>query len=127
AGVDADPDGGAAVLGGAGDLLDLVVELANVARVDPDSRTAGIDGRVDVLRLEVDVGDDRDLRLGRDRRQGIGVVGAGAGDADDVAACGGQLGDLLQGRVDVRGQGRRHLLHGDLVLAADSDRTHLDL
>src|SRR6476661_4755603 len=63
AGVDADADGDAGVLGRAGDLLDLVVELADVPGVDAHARTARVDGREDVLRLEVDVGDDRDLAL----------------------------------------------------------------
>ena len=66
--------------------LDLVVELADVAGVDPHGRAAGVDRRVDVLRLEVDVGDDRDLDLLRDRGQRLGVVLARAGDAHDVAA-----------------------------------------
>ena len=60
-GVDADPDRGAVVLGRRGDLLDLVVELADVARVDAYGGTAGLDRGEDVLGLEVDVGDDRDL------------------------------------------------------------------
>ena len=63
AGVDADPDGRAVVLRGRRDLLDLVVELPDVARIDADGRAPGVDGREDVLRLEVDVGDDRDLGL----------------------------------------------------------------
>ena len=68
AGVDADPDRGAVVLRGGRDLLDLVVELADVARVHPHRRAAGLDRGEDVLGLEVDVGDHRDLRLPRDRR-----------------------------------------------------------
>jgi hypothetical protein len=55
--VDADADRGAVVLRGRGDLLDLVVELADVAGVDADGGAAGLDGGEDVLRLEVDVGD----------------------------------------------------------------------
>ena len=113
AGVDADADRGAAVLGGPRDLLDLVVELADVARVDPDGRAAGVDRGEDVLGLEVDVGDDRDLRVLRDLRQRVGVVLARARDAHDVAARGGELGDLLEGRVDVGGQRRGHRLHRD--------------
>ena len=54
--------------------LDLVVELADVARVDPDRGAAGVDRGEHVLRLEVDVGDDRDLRVLRDLRQRVGVV-----------------------------------------------------
>ena len=46
----------------------------DVARVHPHRRTAGVDRGEDVLRLEVDVGDHRDLRLLRDHRQRVGVV-----------------------------------------------------
>ena len=127
AGVDADPDRGAVVLGGLGDLLDLVVELLDVAGVDAYGGTAGLDRGEDVLRLEVDVRDHRDLRLLRDRRQRVGVVGGGAGDPDDVAAGRGQLGDLLQRGVDVGGQRGRHRLHRDRVVAADAHLADLDL
>ena len=111
AGVDADPDRGAAVLGGPGDLLDLVVELADVAGVDADGGAAGVDRGEDVLGLEVDVGDHRDLGLRGDRGQRVGVVLARAGDPHDVAAGRGQLGDLLQRGVDVGGQRGGHRLH----------------
>src|SRR6478735_5432837 len=127
AGVDADADGDAGVLGRLGDLLDLVVELADVARVDAHGCAAGVDGRIDVLRLEVDVGDDRDLALARDRRQGVGVVLARAGHAHDVAAGGRQLGDLLERRVDVGCGRRRHRLHRDREVAPDTDLADLDL
>ena len=56
------------------DLADLVVERLDVAGVHPHRRTAGVDRGEDVLGLEVDVGDHRDLRLLRDRRQRLGVV-----------------------------------------------------
>ena len=125
--VDADPDRGAAVLGGLRDLLDLVVELADVARVDPDGRAAGVDGREDVLGLEVDVGDDRDLRVLGDLGQRVGVVLAGARHADDVAAGGGELRDLLERRVDVGGQRGGHRLDRDRRVAPDPDGPHLDL
>ena len=57
----------------------------------------------------------------------VGVVLAGAGDPHDVAAGRGQLGDLLEGGVDVGGERRRHRLHRDRGLAADADLAHLDL
>ena len=66
-----------------------------------------------------------DLR--RDRGQRVGVVLARAGDPHDVAARGGELGDLLQGGVDVGGQRGGHRLHGDRVLRADADRPDLQL
>ena len=83
------------------DLLDLVVELADVAGVDPYRRAAGVDRGEDVLRLEVDVGDHRDLRVLRDLRQRVRVVLARTGDPHDVAAGRGELGDLLERGVDV--------------------------
>ena len=123
AGVDADADRGAAVLRGLGDLLDLVVELADVAGVDPYGGAAGVDGGEDVLRLEVDVGDDRDLRLAarwpaaRRRRPAEGQATRTMSQPG-----GGQLGDLLERGVDVGGQRRGHRLHRDRGVAADHHR-----
>jgi hypothetical protein len=125
--VDADADRGAVVARGGRDLLHLVVELADVARVDAHGRAARLDRGEHVLGLEVDVGDHRDLRLARDRGQRVGVVLARAGDAHDVAARGGELGDLLEGGVDVGGEGGGHRLHGDRVLRADADRPDVQL
>jgi hypothetical protein len=52
---------------------------------------------------------------------------AGAGDPHDVAARGGQLGDLLQRGVDVGGQRGGHRLHRDRRLAAHANLADLDL
>ena len=101
AGVDPDPDGDAAGLGLGGDQLHLVV-LLDVARVDADPGTAGLNGGHGVLPLEVDVGHHRDGRLGGDRGQGGGVVGVGHGHPHDVAAGRGQLGDLLESAIKRR-------------------------
>ena len=60
-------------------------------------------------------------------RQRVGVVLGRHGDPDDLAAGGGQLGDLLQRGVDVGGQGRGHRLHRDRGVAADGHRAHHDL
>ena len=111
-----------------GDLADLVVERLDVARVDPHRRAAGVDRGEDVLRLEVDVGDHRDLRLAW-RSSGSASASScdGHRDPDDVAAGRGELGDLLQRRVDVGGQRRGHRLHRDRRVAADRDRADLDL
>jgi hypothetical protein len=113
AGVDADPDRGAGGLGGAGHLADLAVELADVAGLTRTAAQPGVDRREDVLALEVDVGDHRDLRLLDDLRQRLGVDRVGHGDAHDLAAGGRQRSDLLQRRVDVGGHRRRHRLHAD--------------
>ncbi len=78
AGVDPpDADRDARRRGRFGDLLDPAVELLDVARVDAHGRASGVDGGEDVLGLEVDVGDHRDLRLLRDGGQGVGVLLAG--------------------------------------------------
>ena len=115
------------VLGGLGDLADLVVELLDVAGVHPDGGAAGLDRGEHVARLEVDVGDDRDLRVPGDLGQRLGVVGVGDGDPHDLAAGGGQLGDLLQGGVDVGGLGGAHRLHADREVAADADAADVEL
>src|SRR5687768_15110516 len=90
-GVDADPDGASSVSSGFCDLLDLIIESANVARIDAYGSAPGIDSREDVPGLEVDVGDHRDLGFLGDHWQGVGVVLARYGNSDDVAAGGGQL------------------------------------
>ena len=65
--------------------------------------------------------------LPRDRGQRLGVVLARAGDPHDLAAGRGELGDLLQRRVDVGGQRRGHRLHGDRGVAADQHAADPDL
>ena len=62
-----------------------------------------------------------------DRRQRLDVVLRRHRDPDDLAAGRGQLGDLLQRRVDVGGQRGRHRLHGDRRAAADRHRADHDL
>ena len=73
-GVHADTQRDAGILRGLRDRADLVVELADVARVHAHRTAPGIDRREDVLRLEVDVGDDRDLALHRDDLERLGVL-----------------------------------------------------
>ena len=60
-------------------------------------------------------------------RQRVGVDRVGHGDADDLAAGRGELGDLLQRRVDVGGDGRRHRLHADRRAAADQHAADVEL
>ena len=97
-GVHADADRDARIARGLGDLFDPAVELLDVAGVHSHRRTPGVDRSEDVLRLEVDVGDHRDLAVPGDLGQRVGVLLARAGHPDDVAARRGQLGDLLQRR-----------------------------
>ena len=115
-------------LAAARDLLDLVVELADVAGVDPDGGAAGVDRGEDVLRLEVDVGDDRDLRLAgrcsaaRRRRPGSGTATRTMSQPEAVssAIC---WRVALMSVVERRG----HRLHRDRAVAADPDLADLDL
>ncbi len=59
--------------------------------------------------------------------QRVGVVLAGAGDAHDVAAGRGELGDLLERRVDVGGESGGHRLHRDREIRSDTHRPDLQL
>ncbi len=122
---DAQRDTGGA--GGLGDLSHLVVEGPDVARIHAHRRAAGVNGSEDILRLEVDVGDHRDLTLGSDRGERVGIVLAGDGDAHDVTAGRSEFGDLLQGGVDIGGLGGGHRLHRYRCVASDQNRSHPDL
>ena len=102
-------------------FLDPAVEFLDVAGVDAHRGAAGVDRGEDVLGLEVDVGDHRDLAVLGDLGQRVGVLLSRARHPDDVAAGRGQLGDLLQRGVDVVGLGGGHRLHRDGMVAADAD------
>src|SRR5205823_4268141 len=106
-------------------LADPAVELLDVARIDAYGGTARVDGGEDVPRLEVDVGDHRDLRVPDDLRERRGVVLARNGDAHDLAARRGQFGDLLERCVDVCGQRGGHRLHRDGRVGAHRDGADL--
>jgi hypothetical protein len=96
AGVDADADRHARGRRRRGDLLHLVVELADVAGLTRTAAQPASIAAKTYFGWEVDVGDDRDLRLARDRRQRLDVVLAGHGDPHDLAADAVSSGDLLQ-------------------------------
>ena len=64
------------------DVLDLVVELADVTRVHAHGTAAGLNRLEDVLRLEVDVGDNGDTRLLGDDRQRLRIFIRRAGDSN---------------------------------------------
>ena len=126
-GVDPDPDRRAGRRCRLCDLGDLVVERLDVARIDPDRRAAGIDRGEDVLGLEVNISDHRDLRLAGDRGERVGVVLTRDGDPHDLAPGRGELSDLLQGRVDVGRQGGGHRLHRHRGVSADLDSADVQL
>ena len=81
----------------------------------------GVDGGEDVLGLEVDVSDNRDPGLLGDLCQSIRIVLGRHGDTHGLTPCRGELGYLLKGGVDIRGEGGAHRLHGDR-----GTTTHLD-
>ena len=108
------------------DILHLVIELTNVARVHAHRAAACLDCLEHVLRLEVDVRDHRDARLLGDDRQRVRILIRRAGDANDVAAGGRQLGDLLERRADVVRIRRRHGLDGDRSATAHRNVAHHD-
>ena len=91
------------------DELDLV-GAADVAGVDPDGGDALLDRLQRQAGVEVDVGDHRDRREADDPAERLGVLGLRDGDADDLAAGGGERGDL-------RGRG------GDVVRLRQSSST----
>ena len=126
-GVDADAQRDAGILRRLRDRADLIVELADVAGVDAHCGAARVDRLEDVLRLEVDVGDDRDLALLRDDVQHVGVVLRRHRDAHDLAAGCRELGDLLERRIDVRRRRRAHRLDAHGRVAADQHLADPDL
>ena len=127
AGVDPDADRDACRARGLGHLSDPAVKLFDVPRIHPHRGATRINGGEDVFRLEVDVGDYRDLALARDLSECVGILLSRAGHPDDVATGRGQFGDLLQRRVDVMGLGGAHRLHRDREVTADADITHHQL
>src|SRR5262245_22503996 len=84
--VDTDADRYGRRAGGSSNLAHLVIELLDVAWVDPHTSTTRIDGSKHILGLEVDVGNNGDLRLLRDGGERIGVVLAGTGHSNDLTS-----------------------------------------
>ena len=116
----------AVIGGGLADVLHLVIELTDVARVHSHGAATGLDRLEHVLRLEVNVRDDGDTGLLRDDRQRIRILIRRAGNANDIAAGGRQLGDLLERRTDVVRLRRRHGLDGNSSATAHRNVPHHD-
>src|SRR5690606_7889043 len=91
--VDANADGGAALLGLRDDLADILF-LTDIARVEAQAVNAGVEGLEGEGVLEVNVGDERDGRVRDDVGQGRGGLAVRDGDTDDLAADVGELLDL---------------------------------
>ncbi len=126
AGVDADAQRRAALLGQRDHLGDLL-RAADVPGVQPDAVRAGLDRLQRERVVEVDVGDHRDRRLRDDALQRLGVLLARDRHAHDVRAGVGDGADLVHRRGQVRGLGLRHRLHRHGRAAADRDRADVDL
>ena len=74
----------------------------------------------------MDVGDDRERAQVDELAERVGVLELRHGDADDLAAGGGEAPDLLHRRVDVVRVRERHRLHDHRRAAAHRDAPDLD-
>ncbi len=110
-----------------GNLAHPVVKLFDISGVHPHRGTPSIDGLEYVFGLEVNVGDDGNLALFRDDGQRVSIISCGNSNPNNVTPRGGQLGNLLQGAINVGGLGGRHRLDTDRVVASHHDFAHLDL
>ena len=109
--INADADRNAGIACSLCNFLHATVELADIARVNTDGGTAGIDGLEDVLRLEVDIRNHRDGRLLSNGRKCFRIDGLRTSHTHDIAAGSGQLRNLLQCAIDVVRLRIGHRLH----------------
>ena len=103
-----------------------LVRPADVAGIDPDGSDSGVDRAQGEARVEVNVRDHRDRRQPDELGQSVGVLALGHGDAHDLAARGGERGNLRGRRLDVVGLRQRHRLDDDRGAAADLHAAHVD-
>ena len=74
---------------GTANFLYLIIELTNVSRVHANCTTTGLDRRKNILRIEVNVGDDGNTGLLNDNRKRLSILIGRASNADNIAArCG---------------------------------------
>ena len=125
AGIDADADRDAFVLGLREHLL-VAVLAAEVAGIDADFVDAAVEAAERHAVVVVDVADHRQRAAALDLREGREVFRLGDGDADDFAAGVGQRLDLGERGLGVAGVGGGHRLHPDGVVAADDFVAHAD-
>src|SRR5207249_9290598 len=88
---------------------------------------AGVDRTEREAGVEMDVGDDRDRREPHELRKRVDVLGFRHGHAYDLAARGGERGDLRRRLLDVVRLRQRHRLHDDGRSAADLHVADADL
>ena len=117
--IDANANRNACVACGLGDVFDLVIKSFDVAGVNAHASTASINSGENVLRLKVNVGDHRNAGLLGNGRECFNIVLARNSNAHNLATRSGELSDLLQRGIHVRGQGGGHRLHGDRRIPAD--------
>ena len=92
-----------------------------------EAGSAGIGGLERALIVEMDVGDDRDVRRAHDLLEARGRGLVRAGDPDDVGARLLAAADLVDRRLHVRGRRVGHGLDGDRRVAADRHVADHDL
>ena len=127
AGVDADAQRRAALLGQRDDLGDLL-GAADVARVQAHAVRAGLDRLQRERVVEVDVGDDRDRRLARRSSSAPRRPARAARRTRTMSApASATRADLVHRRRQVGGLGLGHRLHGDGRAAADGHAADVDL
>ena len=126
AAIDADADRDAALPAGLSHLAD-IVRLADVAGVDADLVHARLRRCERKAVVKVDVSHDRDGRGAHDLGQRVRRGLIRHGQTDDLTPGVMQPGDLLDGRVRVRGVRVAHGLHRDRRAAADGDGADMDL
>src|SRR5690606_37514914 len=106
-------------------LCHLIIKLANVSGVYPYPGATRVDRRENVVWLEVNVGNHGNLTFRRNDGKCLGVVPRRARNANDVATGCRELGNLLQGRIDISGLRRGHPLHAHRSPTADRHRPDL--
>ena len=102
-----------------------LLAVGDVAGIEADLVHAGLDRLDRALEVKVHIGDDGHPRLAQDVLQRCGVLTLGHRHADDVRAGRGQAIDLRHARVDFMRGTRRHRLHRDRPVAADSDEARV--
>lgn len=122
--VDPDPDWGLPLLR-LGHYFPDILGLSNVTGVEAEAVDAGVKGLEGQRVLEVNIGDERDGRMGHDVGQGSRRLAIGDRDADDFAARVRKLADLGQGGDGVTGVSGGHRLDDDRVVATDLDVAHV--
>ena len=124
---------------GAANFLHLIVELTNISGVHTNRTTTGFNRCKNILRVEVNIGNNRNARLLSNNWQCFSILISRARNTNNVAARCGELCDLLQCRTDIVGlrcshrlnrngstPTNRHIPHHDLTSLATRKRSFVD-